>query len=224
MAEVAIKAEKRDARGKGRVHEIRRLGKVPGVIYGSGREAEAVAVDARELGRFISSEGAAKVFTLDYGKTGLPVLLKDVQRNPLTGALLHADFYAVNLNEPVHTTVPLHFVGEEKRPSDGGVIQFGLRHLEIKCLPGNIPEHVEVDLSRLGLGDNLTVSDLKAGEDFEILAPAEDVVVSVIAPSRAIGAEAEAKPAEGAGGDGAAAGVAPGELIVGGALKLRVEG
>lgn len=212
MVEAVIKAEKRDIKGKGAVHEMRRLGRIPGVVYGQGRQAESVAVDARAFSRFLSSEAASRVFTLQLGTSGLPVLLKEVQRHPLTGAVRHADFYAVNLDEPVHTVVPLHFVGEEKRAADGGVLQHGLRQLEIRCLPGKIPERVEIDLSGLKLGDNLTVAEIELGEGVEILTPAEDVVASVISTRVAAGDEAgEAAGTggtEGAAAEGAAAGTA----------------
>lgn len=206
MVEAVIKAEKRDGKGKGAAHTLRRQGLIPGVVYGLGRPSETVAVDGRELSRFLASESGATMFTLQVGKNGVPVLLKEVQRNPLTGDVLHVDFYMVNLNEPVHTVVPLHFVGEEKRVSDGGVVQHGLRQVEVKCLPAKIPEHIEVDLSGVKLGDSLTVADLKVDEGIEILTPAEDIVASVIAPTRAVAAEAEGEAAEGAAQEGAGGG------------------
>ncbi|MDI3280958.1 MAG: 50S ribosomal protein L25, partial [Bacillota bacterium] len=167
-------------------------------------ENRLLKVEARALNRLVHEGAVGHLVDLSYTrgekKQTRPVLIKEIQRDPVRGHLLHVDFHAVAMDEPVTTMVPVVLTGEGRRVSDGGIIQHGIRELEISCLPVHIPEHIEVDVSGLKLGESLKVGDLKVSKEIQILTPPEDVVVSVVAPAKAGEAEALAEEAAEAGG------------------------
>lgn len=209
MSSLALEAEVRSEKGKGSNRRLRAQGVIPAVLYGRD-ENILLKVEARALNRLVHEGALGHLVDLTYTqgrkKQTRPVLIKEIQRDPVRGSLLHVDFHAVAMDEPVTTLVPVVLVGEGRRVSDGGIIQHGIRELEISCLPAHIPEHIEVDVSGLRLGESFKVSDLRLGKEIEILTPPEDVVVSVVAPAKAAEeAEAPAEEAAEAGGEEAKA-------------------
>src|SRR5690606_31284445 len=126
-------------------------------------------------------------------------IVKDVHRDPVKGTLLHVDFYEVDLTKKLEVTVPIRIVGEDQRPSDGGVVETHLWELTVLCLPTDIPNAIEVDVSGLELDQGLTVGELQLPAGVEALSDADELVTKVVLPRRpeAEEAEAEAEAAEG---------------------------
>lgn len=183
MAEVKLKASKRDAVGKGGARRTRSEGKVPGVVYGHGMEPLPIEVDRREFLVALNTDAGLNVLLdLDLEGSSTLALTKELQRHPVRGTVLHADFIAVNRTEEVEVDVPLHLVGEAPGAREGGVLQHLLVSVAVKCRVTDVPEGVDVDVSGLAIGDSLRVEDLPVGESFEILTDPETVVASVTTP------------------------------------------
>jgi large subunit ribosomal protein L25 len=184
MERPSIAAEKREAHGKGVARSLRREGMVPAVLYREGK-AQSIQLSKKELAKLVNSVAGEQVMVdLEFkdGEKKL-ALLKDFQVDPIRGELLHTDFFEVSLTEKVR--VPLHVVtvGEPigvKR--DAGILQHTLREVEIECLPDMIPGRVEIDISKLEVGQSIHVSDLTFEEGIRVLTDPGDVIVTVITP------------------------------------------
>lgn len=204
MAEARLSARKRTEKGKRAAAGLRRQGMVPAVVYGPGKPNFAVTLDAREVERVLSSGHGSKVIDLALEEDGkvqeTPVLIKDLLRDPIRGSVRHLDLYAVAMDHPVTTEVPIVVRGEEKRRDLGGIVQHVLHHLQISALPADLPEFVEAEVSTLPVGHSLHVQDLTLPKGVKALTPPEDVVVSIVLPTRerVEEGEAEAEGAEGA--------------------------
>jgi large subunit ribosomal protein L25 len=184
MERVSIVAEKREAHGKGVARSLRRDGMVPAVLYREGR-AQSIKLSRKELAKLINSAaGEQMMVDLQFtdGEKKL-ALLKDVQVDPIRGELLHTDFFEVSLAEKVRVSLHVITVGEPigvKR--DAGILQHTLREVEVECLPDKIPGKVEIDISKLEVGQSVHVSDLQFGEGIKVLTDLGDVIVTVISP------------------------------------------
>ncbi len=183
MAEVRLKAYKREATGKGPARRARAEGKLPGVIYGRGMDPVSIAVERRDLALALQSEAGMNVL-LDIELDGEAILslTKELQRDPVKGRLLHVDFMKVDRTQEVDVEVPVQLVGESGGVSQGGVLEQPLHVLQVRCLPHEVPETIRADISGLGLGDTLKVSDLGTDESFQILNDPDTVVAHVTAP------------------------------------------
>lgn len=196
MAENALEVEIREAAGKGVARRLRATGRIPAVCYGSGQEAVSVSVDPTALRRLIehSDAGMNTLINLRGGSVdGRMVLVRELQKDPVRGRYLHADFYAVNIEQTVEVAVPLHIVGKAPGVELGGILDHQLRELELECLPLAIPKELEVDVSGLQLGESVHVRDVPLPEGVTLKSDPDLSVVSVVAPSKA-----EEEPAEGA--------------------------
>ncbi len=183
MAEVRIKATKRADTGKGPARRARAAGRVPAVLYGRGLEPLSIEVDRRDLVKALRTEAGMNVL-LDIeldGKTTL-ALTRELQQDPVRRDLLHADFVKVDRTQEIDVEVPIHVVGESPGVKEGGVLEHPLFQVHVRCRATDVPEFVEADVSRLGIGDSLRVSDLAEGRNFHILDDPESVVVSNVAP------------------------------------------
>jgi large subunit ribosomal protein L25 len=207
MAEVKLQAESRDVVGKGAARKIRAAGKVPAVLYGPALEPLRLAVDAKELWHALHTDAGTNVLinlAVD-GETYL-TMPREVQRDIVRGSLLHVDFLRIRRDVAIHVEVPIHLVGESAGVKEGGVIEHHLWELRVECLPSDVPESIEADVSRLGIGDSLHVSDLKPPPGCTVLTPTEETVVSVVpppvleVPEEVAPEEAEAVEAEAAEG------------------------
>lgn len=180
MAEIALRVEPREKVGKSASRRLRRAGKVPGVYYYHGQPAEHFTVDAKVFRTLIG--GDHSVIDLDFGKgKPKPSIVRDVQFDPVSGEILHIDFLGVKLDEEVVVEVPLEFTGTPAGVKLGGILQVLHRHLEIGCLPLDIPESIEIDVSALDIHDSLTVAAIPAGK-YKILDDPETVIVTVLPP------------------------------------------
>jgi len=184
MERVVLNAEKRDASGKGVARSLRREGTVPAVLYRGGISTP-IKINRKELTKFIQgTAGEQVIVNLQFsGGENRLALIKDYQVDPLKGELLHTDFFEVSLSEELIVTVHVTTTGEPigvKR--DGGMLQYGIREIEIQCLPDKIPGHIELDVSGLETGKSIHVGDLVLGEGIRILSDPGDLIAIVTAP------------------------------------------
>jgi len=213
-----IAVEIRDQSGKGVARKLRAAGRIPAVLYGQGMDPVALALEPRGLEKLLSSEGHNALFELDGGGSmkGRTVLVKALQRHPVRGELIHADFFEIDAKKTISVHVAIHLVGTPVGVSmDGGLIEHTLREVELDCLPRSIPDSIDVDVSEMALGESLHVSDLPLPEGVEMKTHDELAVVSVVAPKveetpvaeEAVeGAEAAAEGDAEGGGDSPAEG------------------
>jgi large subunit ribosomal protein L25 len=200
MPEFVVPAESRTDTGKNANRRLRSRGLIPGVLYTAGKEALAVQVSPGEIGTVLkSAAGENTLFDLEIGGKRRKVILKEFQREPLRGKLLHADFYEVALDKALQVNVHIDLEGTPVGVKlQGGIVDFVTRELEIECLPADIPEKIAVDISHLELGKHLRVSDLKVPERVKVLTESDVVVVHVVLPRAEEAAAAEAAAEEGA--------------------------
>lgn len=182
---IAMKANGRSISTKGELREMRLQGQIPGVVYGKQLSSAAlVSVDEKELQALLRSHPNA-VLEIDIPSHGKQsVMVSDVQRDSLTRHVLHVDFHQINLNENVRANVRIETEGDSEGVREGGILQVILHELEVQCLPGNIPEAVTVDISSLGVGESLLVSDLKLPQGVESKSDPELVVLTILAPQK----------------------------------------
>jgi large subunit ribosomal protein L25 len=199
-----LEAQSRSAGNKNEARRVRRGGKIPAVVYGAGQDSLPVAVDPRQVTRILNSEtGHNTIFdlTLDGSKT--KAMIVDWQYEPIKGQLLHIDVKRIAMDKKLAVMVPVELVGEPAGvKQQGGILEQMLREVEIECLPGDIPSHIDVDVSELVFGKVLRVADLPHSDKFKFLTdenqPVAHVTVvkeEVVATPEAVAAEAAA-PAE----------------------------
>lgn len=199
MEQFALTVRPREAAGTGAARRCRREGFIPAVVYGHGQPTSTVAVPARDFAALLRHHGASHLIDLTIeGQEKLPdmgVLLKDVQRDPVTREVVSLDFQWVSLKESVHLSVPVTLVGEAPGVvQEGGSLDQVLFEIPVSCLPANIPDAITVDISGLRMGYSLHVSDIVPTEGVEILADPEDVVVNIARPISL--EDLETRPAE----------------------------
>lgn len=183
MAEVRLKADKRPGTGKGAARKARASGKVPGIVYGRGMDPVSIQVDRREFVTALHTDAGMNVLLdIEIDGTTTLALTRELQRDPVKGTLLHADFVKVDRTTEIEVEVPVHLVGESPGAKEGGVLEHQLFTAHVKCLPTEVPEAVEADVSSLGIGDSLKVADLRVARTFTILNDPETVVALVAAP------------------------------------------
>jgi len=206
METVLLNVEPRQSVGKGEAGRMRRGGKVPAVFYGPGKAAALVCVDAREfLFKLAGLEGSHLIQLLSPQPeiNEKMALLKEVQRHPVTSAPLHIDFYEVDVNKSIEVTVPLRFVGKAQGVTAGGSLQPLRRDITVECLPREIPEFIEVDVSGLEIHDVIHVADLTLPAGAQAVYDTNDAVVTV-APPVAVETKPVAEGIEGAPAEEAA--------------------
>jgi len=189
--EKIIEAVKRDTKGTGNARRLRRTGKTPAVVYGTGG-TESIALDTHSFGLMIRDFGSNFIgdLVVDGGEVQ-KVLVKDVQYSPARGDIIHADFVSVSMTETIQVTLPIEISGEPAGVVGGGVLDQILAEVEIECLPGNIVENIVVDVSAMEIGDTLMVGDIEMPDGVRNLTDVELAVVSVAAPRVADAEEEE---------------------------------
>ncbi|MBI4261364.1 MAG: 50S ribosomal protein L25/general stress protein Ctc [Actinobacteria bacterium] len=182
--ELKLKAELREGHGKGPARRLRADGKVPATVYGHGMEPLSVAVDARDLFHILHTDAGSNVLIdLEVGSDNHLTLPREIQRDHVKGRFVHVDFLAVRRDVKITVDVPVHLVGESPGVKEGGVIEHQTWEVRAQCLPGDVPEAFEADISGLAIGDSVRVSDLRAPEGVEILSNLDDVIASVVVPA-----------------------------------------
>jgi len=182
---ITIKAEPRSVQGTGASRRLRRESKVPGVLYGAGKDAQAIQLDHKDLWFKLKMEAFhASVLDMEVAGEKSQALLRDYQMHPFRPLILHADFQRVDANKKIHMKVPLHFVNAEISPGvkvAGGIAQHVMNELEITCLPKDLPEFIEVDLSSLQAGHSMHLSALSLPPGVEaVVTKGEDPTVATI--------------------------------------------
>lgn len=202
----------RTAAGKGAARKFRRQGKIPAVLYGSGRPPALLTVSFSGLERVLKGKSAVRsIFKLSIQNGGTEfrtVMIKEIQRHPVSREFIHVDFYEVNMDRKIRVNVPVVTKGKAKGEEMGGLLQIIRREIEILCRPMEIPNAIEIDVSHLDFGDAVHVEDIILDGDVEIPAETNFTVVTVVSPrAEEEEAEAEAEEAmeEGAGEEGAGA-------------------
>lgn len=161
--------------------EVREGGNIPAVVYGKTEESTPVFVNASEFGKLYKDAGTSTIFELEVGGDSKDVLIKDIQRHPVSRDILHIDFYAIERGVEMEVDVAVEFVGEAPAAKTG-IVMKNITELKVKTLPRNMPSQIDVDLSKLAeVGDSITVADLDALEGVTFMNEPEDVVVSVAA-------------------------------------------
>src|SRR6201991_1607649 len=201
--------------GSRATRRLRRSGNVPGVIYGGDGEPSHFAVDARILRNTLAHSGAILDVDLDGGKSA-PVLVKDVQRHPVRGDIMHVDLLRVNMHETIQTTVVVDLVGAEAAPGvfEGGVLSQETREINIEALPGDIPDTIQHDVSGMEMNATLHLSELTAPAGVTFLDDPDETLVATITPPTLEPVEDEIETETalvGEGGEEAAEGEAPAE-------------
>jgi large subunit ribosomal protein L25 len=198
---IEINATPRTTQGKGASRRLRHGGRVPGILYGAGRPAEAIELDHKDLSFKLRQEAFhASILTLELNSQKQQVLLRDYQMHPWRPQVLHVDFQRVAKDQKIHMKVPLHFVNADVAPGvkiGGGSVNHVLSELDIICLPDDLPEFIEVDLANLQMGHSIRLSELKLpkGVESSQLRGGDDaVVVTIPVPRAETPVEEEAAP------------------------------
>lgn len=206
METVELEAALRSLGGKGPARRMRRDGKVPAVFYGPKRSSTLIAIDAKEFLQKVSALEGSHLIRFHSGADDIAnkiALVKDAQYHPVTGAVLHADFYEVDMTQKLRVRVPLHFTGKAAGVAQGGILQPVQRDVEVECLPSDIPEFLTVDVTALNIHDAVHVSEVQAPAGVTVCYDTDATVVTVLPPTiEEVKVEeavaAEAVPAEGA--------------------------
>ncbi len=196
MSEITLKVEKRSEFKRSISRQMRKAGFVPGVYYIHG--GENIAIKASELSlRSVVFTTESNIVNLEVEGESKPYscILKDVQFDPITSRLIHFDLIGLKEGETITLEIPVALHGNAPGVKDGGLLQFILHRLEVKCLPQNIPSHIDIDISNLRIGDSVKVSDLKH-DNFEIINDESAVIVSVVPPTTVAAEETTAVEGE----------------------------
>lgn len=200
MAEILVSAKSRSDRGKNAARRLRASGMIPAVVYGGKNDAQAVSVDPKTLLRVLRSEsGRNTILSLDLedgGKTS--AILKKWQVDPVDERFIHADFYRIAMDVAIRVKVPILAKGEARGVKvDAGILEIIMREVEVECLPGDIPERIEVDVTDLGLHGAIRVSELTVNEKVKLLDDADQIIVHVVSVKEEVAPVAAAAPTEG---------------------------
>ena len=171
---IELNAVLRDDMGKGASRRLRHAGKLPAIVYGSGKDPVSVTLEQKDVQYVLPQETFySQVMSLNVDGKKEDVLLRDLQHHPYKMDVLHMDFARVDAKVAVHVHIPLHFIGEDAAPgvkTEGGAVNHVIMEVEVECLPKSIPEFIEVDLSEMHLNDVVHLSDLKLPAGVEVLA------------------------------------------------------
>ena len=205
--EATLEAVKRDGRGKNEANRLRAAGQIPAVVYGTKKEGKApegvaLSVDPKAVLRILHSEsGANTLINLRVDGTEARVMVKEYQLDPITHQLLHADFYQLAMDKAITVPVPIVLKGESRGvKQQGGIVDFVTRDIEVQCLPADIPEHIDVDVTELMLNQAIRVKDLAQNPKWKAVTDGETMLVHVVMPkaeesAQAADAAAPAAPA-----------------------------
>jgi len=188
QTDIVIEAEKRTDKGKNASRRMRHAGRIPAVLYGGDGSAEVLTVDPKSVEAILHSEsGENTLFSIKLSPGGvLPgrVMVKEHQVDPITDRVTHADFMRIAMDRAIRVQVVIHPVGIAPGVKlQGGILDHPLREVEVECLPADIPERIDVDISELELGKSLRVSDLKAPQGVKILTDPNMAAIAVVAPT-----------------------------------------
>jgi large subunit ribosomal protein L25 len=195
-----LTVQERESRGSAESRRLRKQGLIPGVLYGRGKTPHAICVPERELRRVLTGDGGLNAIldvVLEGQKTTHPSILKEYQQHPVKGGIIHVDFHEVRLDQPIQARVVVELVGEPQGVTEGGVLSQVNREVTVEALPMEIPEHLELDVSGMAIGDTLRLADLQVEEGVRYVDdPEETVLATVTMPTRVVEPEEEAVEGE----------------------------
>src|SRR3954467_9228107 len=179
----SLTIQPRDISNSRATRRLRREGRVPGVLYGLGQEPLCFSVDGRELRHALHAAGAVLELSGD-GESATAAVLKDAQRHPVRGEVLHVDLLRVDLNKPIHAPVAVHLIGGEDAPGvkEGGVLEHVTREITVEALPSEIPEYIDFDVSEMNINDTATLAEGAAPPNVTILDDPETTIASLTPP------------------------------------------
>jgi large subunit ribosomal protein L25 len=207
MEEITLSVETRSDRGKGAARRLRRSGKVPAVFYGPKSIPTPIAIDRKDFSAHVANLEGSHLIRFESASTDLQkrvALVREIQHHPVSDGILHVDFYEVDLTQRLKVTVPLHFVGRARGVAEGGILQPVIREMEVECLPTDIPQFIEIDVTALDIHDAVHFADVQMPMNVTAVFDANEAVVTVLPPTVE---EVKAASAEGEG----AAVATPGE-------------
>ena len=183
MEDTKLKAVKRDLHGSSNARRLRRSGNLPGVVYGEGKEAASVEIETHAFEQLLHHHASETMITsIDLDGKEIQVLVKAVQRHPATGKVIHVDLMKIVAGQAIQVDILLSFVGEAAGVKEGGLLEQVMHSIPIECLPKDLVESIEVDVSGMGIGDTLCVSDLKLGSVLKPLLELESILTTVAEP------------------------------------------
>ncbi len=188
---VTLQANEREGRGKNAARRLRASGMTPAILYGD-RESTSLAVETRTLDYTLTHFGDNALYDIDLGTGSSTARVVDAHRDPVTGLLVHVDFAPVNMREKIEVTVPLTVLGEAAGAEEGGVLQQVAYEVQVETLPGDIPQEITLDVTSLGMNENLSLGDLTLPEGVTLLSDPEEVAATVTAPTEITDEEMEA--------------------------------
>jgi large subunit ribosomal protein L25 len=197
---IRLEVQKRERRGSADARRLRKEGLIPGVLYGKGKPSYAISVPERELRRALTGPGGLHAIldvVLDGQSSTHASILKDYQQDPLRGHISHVDFHEVRLDQPIQASVTVQLVGEPAGVKEGGVLSQVQREINVEALPMEIPEHLELDVSGMAIGDTLRLADLPASEGVTYLDDRDETVLATVTlPTREVEPEEVAEEGE----------------------------
>jgi large subunit ribosomal protein L25 len=197
---IKLEVKEREGRGSADSRRLRRQGLIPGVLYGNGKKPYAISVPERELRRVLTGSAGLHAIldvVLEGQKTTHASILKDYQQDPIRGHIAHVDLHEVRLDQPIQAVVAVQLVGEPVGAKEGGVLSQVQREINVEALPMEVPEHLELDVSGMAIGDTLRLADLPAREEVTYLDdPEETVLATVTMPTRVEEPEPEVEEGE----------------------------
>jgi len=210
MSQVVLTAKNRQKNGSGEARRIRRAGRIPAVLYGRSGTAISIDLDAKEFVNGIKNISESTIVKVEVDGKPYDAFVKDTQRNILDGNILHVDFYEVESGVLLRARVTINLKGNASGVRDGGILEFPLHEIEVECLPKDLPERIELDVSNLGVNQSIHVRDIALSDAIRVISSADQVVALVkYAREEKVEAPAAEAAAAAAGEGEAAAGAAP---------------
>lgn len=186
MEKIDLQATVRKSVGNGPARVLRRSGQIPAILYGRGTEPVLLSVNTKDLEKILKKGNFGQFIlnlVIQNGKeVTKPAMIKELQAHPLSGSLIHIDFYEIDMNRQIRVMVPVVIKGHSVGVEEGGMLNIVRRELEVFCLPGDIPESFEIDISGLAIGDSIHLADVPMGENVEVDTDVNYTVVTVLSP------------------------------------------
>ena len=212
MSKVVLTARNRQNKGSGEARKIRRAGRIPAVLYGRSGKAISIDLDALEFTNGVKNISESTIVKVEVDGKAYDAFVKDTQRNIIDGNVLHVDFYEVESGVLVRARVTINLKGNSIGVRDGGVLEFPLHEIEVECLPKDLPERIELDISNLGANQSIHVRDIALADGIRVISAADQVVTLVkYAKEEAVAAPAAEEAAAATAAEGAAPAAAPAE-------------
>ncbi|MBB6218812.1 large subunit ribosomal protein L25 [Anaerosolibacter carboniphilus] len=186
MFKSSMHADLRSEVGSNACHRVRNTGHIPGVVYGHHIATRLIEIDRKEIDTILREHGTNVFLSLDMDGRDSTVLIKEIQRHPVSHDIIHMDFQEISNDKKIHTTVPIILRGREKVETKNSVVQHQLRELHIECLPQHVPNSIELDITMLSPNHPLRIADMEFGMELTVLNEANEVIASLARAEKVI--------------------------------------